>query len=52
MPEKDIEKITELPHLNDLQASDQGNLKVRLLCSIVAACLLMKWAFKWQKGFY
>lgn len=27
MPEKDIEAVTELPYLNDLEASDQGNLK-------------------------
>ena len=27
MPEKDIEAITELPNLEKLQASDQGDLK-------------------------
>ena len=50
MPEKDIEAITELPHLNDLQASDQGNLKVSLLCWIVAACLFMKHSFHMDGG--
>lgn len=29
MPEKDIEAITELPNLEKLQASDQGDLKAR-----------------------
>ena len=32
MPEKDIEAVSELPHLNDLEASDQGNLKVIFWC--------------------
>ena len=50
MPEKDIEAITELPHLKDLQASDQGNLKVRLLYWNVAGCLLMKDTFHMGGG--
>ena len=42
MPESEIEAITELPHLADLQSKQSGDLKARTLPSTVPACIALE----------